>query len=55
MLVPSQVKIDVRELHAPLFEIIGNIHEWVDEKYYDFMRLHSENSMPSEFYRFLDS
>lgn len=55
VLVTSQVKIDVRELHSPLFEIIGNIHEWVNEEYYDFMKLHSENSIPSEFYRFLDS
>lgn len=55
VLIPSQVKIDVRELHAPLFEIIGNIHEGVNEEYYDFMKLYSENNVPSEFYKFLDS
>lgn len=55
VLVPSIIKIDIRELHTPLFEIIGNIHEGVNEEYYDFMKLYSENNMPSEFYKFLDS
>ena len=55
VLVPSQVKIDVRELVSPLFEIIWNIHEGINEEYYDFMKLYSEWKMPSEFYKFLDS
>lgn len=53
--IKSAVKIDIRELHAPLFEIIWNIHEWVSEEYYDFMKLYAEWKCPSEFYRFLDS
>ena len=55
VIIPSKVKIDIRELHAPLFEIIGNIHEGVSEEYYDFMKLYAESKTPSEFYKFLDS
>ena len=35
--------------------VIGNIHEGVNEEYYDFMKLYAENNIPSEFYKFLDS